>query len=111
MIRTLSEDLEQINFVNWFRYQFPKVLIIHIPNGGKRHAGEAAKLKRMGVVAGVPDLFIPEWRLWVEMKRVKGGKLSENQKNIIPELERIGYTVVVCNGFEDAKLAIEELRK
>ena len=33
--------------------------IFHVPNGGLRTKSEAAKLKAMGVVAGVADLFLP----------------------------------------------------
>ena len=53
-----------------------------IPNGGKRHIGVARKLKREGVRAGTPDIFImlPEGRIaWLELK-IKGGYLSADQK-------------------------------
>jgi hypothetical protein len=36
-----------------------------------------------GVSPGVPDLFIPDWLLWVEMKREKGGRVSPEQKDWI----------------------------
>ena len=50
------EDTLQIQCVEWFREAFPGVLIYHVPNGGKRNPREAAKLKSMGVVPGIPDL-------------------------------------------------------
>jgi len=56
------EDNEQICLMEWAAAQsgkFPELsLIFHIPNGGKRNAREAARFKRMGVKAGVPDLFL-----------------------------------------------------
>jgi hypothetical protein len=103
----LPEDIEQINFVNWFRHNHPDIMIFHVPNGGKRNAREAARLKQMGVLAGIPDLFIPSLMLWIEMKRTKGGSLSKHQKEIIPKLESYGYKVFVCKGFEDAKKQFE----
>lgn len=109
-IKQGSEDLEQINFINWFRHHFPEVVVIHIPNGGKRNMGEAMKLKRMGVMAGVPDLFIPAWGLWIEMKKEKGGKLSQEQKDMIGYLHECGYIVRVCQGFESAKNAVMECK-
>lgn len=79
-----------------------------IPNGGQRGKITAQKMKMEGLTPGVPDLFIPEWGLWVEMKRVKGGALSKAQKDIIPELERVGYTVIVGYGCDDA---LEKVQK
>jgi len=71
----------------------------------------AARLKVEGVCAGVPDLFIPAWRLWVEMKRQKGGVVSAEQKDWLAYLESVGYTTLVCKGAEDAKKKIEDLQK
>jgi hypothetical protein len=59
-------------------------------------------MKAEGVRPGVPDLFVPEWRLWVEMKRQKGGRLSADQKDWITYLEAIGDTVIVGKGANDA---------
>ena len=59
-------------------------------------------MKLEGLVAGIPDLFIPEWLLWVEMKREKGGSVSKEQKEIHKTLIEAGYTVAVCKGWIDA---------
>lgn len=105
-----SEDHEQTLFVQWFRRNYPGVLIHSIPNGGHRHIAVAAKLKVTGAVKGVPDLHIPAWSLWVEMKRAKGGSLSQEQKEIIAYLDGIGDKVIVGRGFEDAKQQILEIK-
>lgn len=97
------EDLEQITFVKWFERTYQEVLIFHIPNGGKRSITQAMKFQKMGVKPGIPDLYIPAWRLWIEMKRRKGGVLSKDQKDIIAYLETIGDSVIVGKGWEDAK--------
>ena len=97
-----SESEEQIGFVRWFEGMFPRVRIMHIPNGGHRAMSVAKKMKAEGVRPGVPDLFVPEWRLWVEMKRQKGGRLSADQKDWITYLEAIGDTVIVGKGANDA---------
>jgi hypothetical protein len=102
-----SEDYEQMHLVQWFRRTYPDVRIFAIPNGGHRHPAVAAKLKATGVSAGVPDLFIPAWKLWIEMKRVKGGTVSAEQKDWIKYLEEVGYCVKVCKGAEDAKKQIQ----
>jgi hypothetical protein len=102
-----SEDHEQMHLVQWFRRTYPGVRIFAIPNGGHRHPAVAAKLKATGASAGVPDLFIPAWKLWIEMKRVKGGTVSAEQKDWIKYLEEVGYCVKVCKGAEAAKGQIQ----
>ena len=97
-----------MGFVNWFRARFDGVLIFAIPNGEKRAITVAKRLKAEGVVRGIPDLFIPEWCLWIEMKRVKGGRLSPEQKEIIGYLESIGQTVLVGKGAKHASKLILE---
>jgi len=104
-----TEHHEQALFVQWFRRTYPGVLIHSIPNGGHRSASTAIALKVEGTVKGIPDLFIPEWRLWVEMKRTKGGSLSQDQKIIIEYLKSVGYQVIVSKGFLDGKEQIQQL--
>lgn len=97
------EHVEQVTFVQWFEKTYPEVRIFAIPNGGLRHPATARKLQLEGVKSGVPDLFIPEWRLWVEMKRAKGGRVSPEQTDWLIHLSGIGYTCFVGHGFQDAK--------
>jgi len=97
-----SEHEEQAGFVQWFRAKWPRVLIFAIPNGGKRNISTAKKLKAEGVVPGVPDLFIPAWGIWIEMKRQKGGRTSSDQDGMISYLENVGHHVIVGYGAADA---------
>ena len=103
-----TEHEEQRQLVMWFRQTYSPVRIFAIPNGGYRSKAAAAKLKVEGVSAGIPDLFIPAFRLWIEMKRVKGGRLSPDQKDWIEYLQSNGYICFVCNGADDAKLKIKQ---
>lgn len=104
----VSESAEQIGFVRWFEGRFPGVRIFHIPNGGHRALSVAKKMKEEGVRPGVPDLFIPAWRLWVEMKAAIGGRLSAEQKDWIAYLEGVGDTVIVGRGARDASVQVLE---
>ncbi len=104
--RIPTEHEEQREVVRWFRQTWPGALIHAIPNGGARSKATAGRLKAEGVVSGVPDLFVPAWRLWVEMKRTKGGSLSPEQKDVIKQLESVGYWVIVGKGADDAKRQI-----
>ncbi|UCZ75344.1 VRR-NUC domain-containing protein [Dickeya zeae] len=81
--------------------------VLHIPNEGKRGPKAARDAKRLGVRAGVPDLFLALPRgeyagLLIEMK-AKGGKLTEQQGIWLNRLESAGYRAICCF---DAKQAV-----
>ncbi len=89
-----------------------KIPIFHIPNGGKRKASEAAHLKRQGVRAGVPDLFVPVacgqyHGLFIEMKAGKN-KPTEKQIKWLSLLREQGYCAYVCVGSESAMRLIRK---
>lgn len=73
------------------------------------------KNKKMGVRAGVPDMLIvfPGYVLFLELKREKGGQLSEAQKEWLIALDRVGDQVVaaVAHGWKEAKEIIEMMVK
>lgn len=105
-----SEHVEQREFVKWFR-QNHDVRIFAIPNGGKRSRNTGAMLKAEGVTAGVPDLFIPEWRVFIEMKRQKGGSVSKEQKDWGEYLKECGYTWTVAKGCDQAKELVKKFKE
>jgi hypothetical protein len=104
MEKARTEHAEQVDFVRWFRLSYPEVLIFAIPNGGHRSPSTANRLKAEGVVRGVPDLYIPAWGLWVEMKRTKGGSVSADQKSMMEYLEKYcRHQAIVAKGSDHAK--------
>jgi len=109
--RIPTEHEEQREVVKWFRQTFSGVRIFAIPNGGARSITTAARLKVEGVSAGVPDMYVPAWNLWIEMKRVKGGVVDKSQKDWHEYLTSIGDTVIVCRGADDAKQMISQVQK
>lgn len=61
------------------------------------------KLKKEGMKSGIPDLFILEWNLAIEMKRQKGGTVSSEQKDWIQYFEeKCQLKVIVAKGCQDA---------
>lgn len=101
-----KEDQEQIKLAVWLAKK--GIRFFAIPNGGHRNYLEAAKFKRMGVQPGVPDLCIPiasggHHGLYIELKRQKGGKVSETQQDWLAYLTEAGYFCSVCYGFEAAR--------
>ena len=102
-----TEHDHQCDFLQWFRWNFKGVLIYATLGGARVHGPkEASKLKAEGMVAGIPDLHIPAWGLWVEMKR-PGGRLSSEQVQIIAYLQSVGQKVLIGYGSDDAKAKIK----
>lgn len=102
-----SESTEQIILLARIRHFHPDVLAFAIPNGGKRDPKEAARLKKEGVLAGVPDVCIAEARgawhgMYIELKRADGGRVSDEQKKVIEKLRKRGYRVEVAHGVDAA---------
>ena len=102
------ESAEQIGFVNWFETAFPGVRVFAIPNGGHRAMSVAKALKSEGVRAGVPDLHVPAWGLWIEMKRKTLGSVSKEQKDWHRYLVNIGHHVIIGKGATDASRKVLE---
>lgn len=115
-----EEEVEQTCLFRWAEYSLgahPELKLLHaIPNGGKRSKSEAARMKAAGVKAGVPDMFLPVARggshgLYIELKRIKGGRVSAEQLAWMEELTREGYTCAVCHGWEEARKVIQTYLK
>jgi hypothetical protein len=103
-----SEHVEQREFVMWMRQTHPEHRIFAIPNGGRRGTAEAGRLKAEGVSAGVPDLYVPSLKLWIEMKAA-GGRVEPEQADWHAYLRGIGDRVEVCWCKEEAIAAVARL--
>lgn len=116
-LQCLTEHNEQVLLLKWFRFWAPLKgvdprLLYAIPNGGLRNRVTAYSIKQEGAVAGVPDLFLAIPRggkcgLYIEMKRAVGGKLSKDQKEMLPLLEAQGYAICLARGRANAIDAIK----
>lgn len=64
-----------------------------------------------GMLKGCPDLFLPEFDLFIEMKRRDGGVVSLEQKKVHEWLRHLGYKVEVCHGAKEAYESICKYKK
>lgn len=107
------EDVEQKIFIEWLEWQ--KIKFTAIPNSTYTKSWkQKVKNKTMGLRPGLPDLLlIVDNRLvFIEMKREKGGTVSEYQKEWIEAINRCENAVaVVCRGGDAAIKAVEEIKK
>ena len=103
------------------------LLWCHVPNEGHGGYGKGAQIKGArlraeGLKSGVPDVLIfsqcsvvsdkeelHRSGCAIELKRQKGGRVSDSQKEWLAGLRRAGWVAEVCNGFEEAQKLIKEL--
>ena len=114
-----TEDEEQMALFTWANHmamtgRLPELArLFHVPNGGSRGPAEAGRFKAMGVKPGVPDVFLDVPRggfhgLRIEMKRRNEGKVSKDQTDWINYYNANGYRAVVCYGWDEARMEIED---
>lgn len=77
----------------------PGLFAFHVPNGGKRRPIEAAIMKGLGVVAGVPDLIIiHKGKVFGPEIKTEEGKATEVQRATMEAMRRAGAECDVCYG-------------
>ena len=106
------EQVEMIIIFDWIRKQKLHKIAFHIANERKTTPQGGALLRRMGVLAGVSDIFLARARngfhgLFLEIK-VEGGKLSQNQIDFLKEMDAEGYDTDVCWNHKEAIKRISE---
>lgn len=96
MTRFYEEDKLQIYVVDWLKNACPHLLFTHAANQG-RSPQEGAKLKKMGVLAGTPDLLFwhDGWHGAIELKVATG--LSDAQRAFRDRFIATGGKYAVCH--------------
>lgn len=96
-----NEGAHQIVVHEWVKNN-TTLPFIHIANERRCSPQRGSLLRKMGVKAGVSDIFIPRANdiyhgLWIELKDV-GGRLSTAQSNFIQQMLDEGYFAEVAYG-------------
>jgi hypothetical protein len=104
-----AEARIQAAIVEWVRLVAPGVLIFAVPNGGLRSKAEAARLKWTGVLAGVPDLVMiaPGGRAFFLETKTATGRLSDEQRDIMAVLGKLGAPFMTVTSIEDVRRAFD----
>lgn len=100
-----TEDAEQEIVIEYCVLK--GIEVVHIPNESKRSPAYGAKMKRMGLRRGFPDLLFPTPKkgyhgLYIELKRDKTCKPTAEQWQWINYLNGQGYRATVCYGAGEA---------
>lgn len=103
-----NETTVQSKFRAQMRLQAPRVMLVAIPNAGKRTPWEARQRKNEGMVAGFPDMvaFFDGRAAGLEFKSGTGS-LSDNQVETLNRLVTLDIPVGV---FRAADTAVEWLK-
>jgi hypothetical protein len=103
------EQVDHINIVNWFNYQYPELAddFHHFANERKCSIQQGRLFKRMGVKKGVADFFLAypihgKAGLWLELK-VGKNKPSKEQIEFGERKIQRGYQFAFVWGFDAAK--------
>jgi hypothetical protein len=104
-----TEHEEQAAVIAWAD-NHPEAWVLYANVNGQYRPGQRPE---PGLRTGIPDLFLPLARggangLYIELKRTKGGVVSEAQNFWIETLLNRGYWAVVCYGADEAIEAIIE---
>lgn len=102
-----AEARIQAAIVEWIRTVSSDLVVFHVPNGGKRGKADAARLKWIGTLAGVPDLVIitPGARVrFIEVK-TPDGSLSPAQRDIRESLTALGTPPAIATSIDDVRRA------
>lgn len=122
-----TEHAEQVAVCQWWMhacklYKVPKFALYSVPNGANREGKINAQgvrynpltdwLKAEGMRNGAPDLVLdiarpPLHGLRIEMKRVKGGVQSDEQKEFADHYWNHNYMYKLCRGADEAIATIK----
>ena len=105
----LTEDAIQRTVFSHLRVRgAPGVFAFHPANGGYRRPVEAARLKGLGVRAGVPDVIaIHHGHVYALELKTEHGKATEGQLQAIEDIRAAGGHAQICQGLDRALAVLE----
>lgn len=113
----VTETQHQISLMQWWtavhaHYGLPISALYHAPNEGLRTNMYGAKLKKLGLRKGFPDiqLLTPSGgygMLFIELKS-EHGKPTPEQAEYLDYLRSRGYAACLCYGWDAARRCIED---
>jgi hypothetical protein len=112
--RMSPEEALQSACVKWFALSHGNArrgVLLHIPNGGSRPSREGAKLKKMGTVAGAPDLLLihGDGRVSAFELKAEGGTVSKPQREMHARLAEHFVAVHVVRSLEQFEQIVNRI--
>jgi hypothetical protein len=104
-----EDDLQRavIQYLGWALP--PDGVAFAIPNGGLRSKKQAARMKGLGIVAGIPDIGIcyRGRSYFIELKSSRG-VMSPAQRSMAQRLIYAGAAVCCCRSVPEVEAALRE---
>lgn len=98
-----DELLVQVAFRRTMRMIAPSVMLVAVPNAGRRTAWEARQRGKEGLVPGFPDMLAMHEGRTLALEFKSGtGTLSDAQKDCLNKLTRLDFAVGVFRGSASA---------
>ena len=102
----MTEDQIHASIVTYLRTVLPDALVWATPNN-PRNAAHGARLKRLGMVAGVPDLCVlTDGQLWFFEVKAAKGRVSEAQEAFMDAAYELGAQSAVVRSLDDVAMAL-----
>lgn len=110
MTTVVREDTIHAAIVQFLRVTMPDCLVLHPANGGARDKREAAKLKWLGVLPGIPDIIIlrPGGRFCLMEVKGPKGRLSPDQDAVRWHCERFEMPWACVRSIDEARAALAD---
>ena len=106
--RLTEEAIQRTVFAHLRMRGASGVFAFHPANGGYRRPTEAARLKGLGVRAGVPDVIaIHRGHVYALELKTEHGKATEGQLQAIEDIRAAGGHAQICHGLDRALAALE----
>jgi VRR-NUC domain len=103
-----EQQIQRAVFEHFNQRRAAGVFCFHVPNGGYRRKAEAAIMKGLGVVAGVPDVVaIKDGRAFFLELKPEGGRLTEKQQQALIALREAGAQATHAHGLDQALRVLE----
>ncbi len=113
LLGDLTEHEHHLTFMQWVHlHPRLKEILFHIENERKCTHAQGTMRKKLGVISGVSDFFLPlvtdkHAGLWLELKRIKDYDISPAQEKWITTMRANGYQAVFVFGYEQAILTVK----
>ncbi len=106
-----SEDVIHVSILSFLMTVLPKRAspVWHTPNGGKRNAGTARKMKNLGTRAGFPDLaWLLDGKFYTFEVKPRGRYQSQVQKDWEKTIKNAGGFYAVIHDIDEARAQLIE---
>ena len=98
-----EQQIQKAVFQHFAQRSAPGVVAWHTPNGGFRRKAEAAIMKGLGVLPGLPDVIaVKGGKLFALELKKPGGRLTRAQERMLIDLRAAGAMAMHAHGLDQA---------